>query len=93
LLAGVAAMAADGFVTGASGRNWEGYGAQVALAASLPATARDLLSDPQTSGGLLVSCAPESVDEVMRTFREGGFSGAAVIGRVEAGPACLRVDA
>jgi selenide,water dikinase len=92
LLPGVAAMAADGFVTGASGRNWQGYGAQVAMAETLPPTVRDLLSDPQTSGGLLVSCAPEAVDEVLRVFREGGFEQAAVIGRIEAG-AGLRIEA
>ncbi|MEP7098970.1 MAG: selenide, water dikinase SelD, partial [Burkholderiales bacterium] len=93
LLSGVAAMAADGFVTGASGRNWQGYGEQVTLADALPPTARDLLSDPQTSGGLLVSCAPEAVDDVLRIFREGGFDSAAVIGRVEAGAAGLQVTA
>jgi selenide, water dikinase len=91
MLPGVAAMAADGFVTGASGRNWDGYGAQITLDAGLPATARDLLSDPQTSGGLLVSCAPEAVDAVLRTFRDGGFDEAAVIGRIEAGAPGLRV--
>jgi selenide,water dikinase len=93
LLPGVAAMAADGFVTGASGRNWDGYGAQVTLAAGLPATTRDLLSDPQTSGGLLVTCAPEAVDEVLRVFRDAGFGEAAVIGRIEAGPAHLQIAA
>ena len=93
MLPGVAAMAADGFVTGASGRNWEGYGAQVALAEGLPATARDLLSDPQTSGGLLVSCAPDTVADVLRTFAEAGFDEAAVIGRIEAGAPGLRVVA
>jgi selenide, water dikinase len=93
LLLGVAAMAADGFVTGASGRNWEGYGAQIALADSLPATARDLLSDPQTSGGLLVSCMPDAVPEVLRTFAAGGFDQAAVIGRIEAGATRLRIEA
>jgi selenide, water dikinase len=93
LLPGVAAMAADGFVTGASGRNWEGYGAQIALADSLPATARDLLSDPQTSGGLLVSCMPDAVPEVLRTFAAGGFDQAAVIGRIEAGATRLRIEA
>jgi selenide,water dikinase len=93
LLDGVSTMAADGFVTGASGRNWDGYGAQVALAAPLPPTARDLLSDPQTSGGLLVSCAPDTVAEVLRVFREGGFAHAAVIGRIESGAAGLRVFA
>ena len=93
LLAGVAAMAADGFVTGASGRNWEGFGTQVTLDAALPATAQDLLADPQTSGGLLVSCAPDAVDEVLRIFAAGGFDAAAVIGRVEAGAPGLRVTA
>ena len=58
LLDGVAQMAGDGFVTGASGRNWAGYGAEVALDPALPPVARDLLTDPQTSGGLLVSCDP-----------------------------------
>jgi selenide,water dikinase len=91
LLDGVAAMAADGFITGASGRNWAGYGADVTLAPGLPAVAKDLLSDPQTSGGLLVSCAPGEVDAVLQVFRDGGFAEAAVIGRVEAGPAGLLV--
>ena len=92
LLPGVAELAADGFITGASGRNWDGYGAQITLADALPATARDLLSDPQTSGGLLVSCAPETVADVLRVFSEGGFDQAAVIGRVEAGAPGLRIE-
>ncbi len=93
LLAGVNAMAADGFVTGASGRNWDAYGNEITLAAALPATARDLLSDPQTSGGLLVSCRPETAADVLRVFGAAGFDQAAVIGRIEAGPARLRVEA
>ncbi|RYF34121.1 MAG: selenide, water dikinase SelD [Comamonadaceae bacterium] len=92
LLDHVAAMAADGFVTGASGRNWQGYGTQVSLATGLPATAQALLSDPQTSGGLLVSCSPEAVDAVLRIFRDEGFGQAAVIGRMQAGIASLRVE-
>jgi selenide,water dikinase len=93
LLPGVEAMAREGFVTGASGRNWAGYGTEVSLAPSLDKTARDLVTDPQTSGGLLVSCAPEAVDQVLAVFREGGFHRAAVVGRVESGPAQLRVQA
>ena len=93
LLAGVNAMAADGFVTGASGRNWDAYGNEITLAAGLPATARDLLSDPQTSGGLLVSCRPETAAEVLRVFSAAGFDQAAVIGHIEAGRAGLRVEA
>ncbi|MGJ7544551.1 selenide, water dikinase SelD [Variovorax sp. LT1R16] len=93
LLAGVEAMAAEGFVTGASGRNWQGYGADVALADGLPATAQSLLSDPQTSGGLLVSCAPDAVEAVLQAFRSEGFAQAAVVGRTEAGAAGLKVVA
>ncbi len=91
LMSGVAQMAADGFVTGASGRNWQGYGAEVLLDAALPAVAQDLLSDPQTSGGLLVSCAPETADEVLALFRSQGFAAARAIGRMEAGAAGLHV--
>ena len=91
LLPGVVELAAQGFVTGASGRNWAGYGADVALGAGLPTTAQALASDPQTSGGLLVACAPDSVDEVLALFAREGFARAAVIGGVEAGPARLEL--
>jgi len=93
LLPGVAELAAAGFITGASGRNWAGYGADVRLADGLPATAQSLVTDPQTSGGLLVACAPDSVDEVLAVFRREGFGQAAVVGAVEAGPARLDVRA
>ncbi len=91
LLDGVEAMAAEGFVTGASGRNWAGYGADVELAEGLPATAKSLLSDPQTSGGLLVSCAAEAVDAVLEIFSTEGFGRAAVIGHTTKGAAALRI--
>ena len=81
-LAGVRALAAQGFVTGASGRNWAGYGHDVTLPADFAAEDRALLTDPQTSGGLLVSCAPSAVDAVLATFVRHGFEQAAVVGRV-----------
>ena len=81
-LAGVRALAARGFVTGASGRNWAGYGHDVTLPADFAAEDRALLTDPQTSGGLLVSCAPSAVDAVLATFMRHGFEQAAVVGRV-----------
>ncbi len=93
LLPGVAELAAAGFVTGASGRNWVGYGAGVVLAPGLPATAQSLVTDPQTSGGLLVACAPDSVEEVLAVFQREGFAQAAVVGRVQQGPARLEVSA
>lgn len=82
LLEGVPGLAREGFVTGASGRNWAAYGEEVALSSSLPAEAQALLSDPQTSGGLLVSCSPQALDAVMRTFAQHGFGAATVIGEV-----------
>ena len=81
-LAGVRQLAADGFVTGASGRNWAGYGAEVALPAGFAAEDQALLSDPQTSGGLLVSCDASAVGEVLAIFRRHGFDAAAEIGEV-----------
>jgi selenide,water dikinase len=84
LLPGVAKLAADGFVTGASGRNWAGYGEHVTLT-HVDETAKALLTDPQTSGGLLVACAPDAVDSVLDVFRREGFDQAAVIGGLAAG--------
>ena len=84
ILEGVRALAQAGLVTGASGRNWAGYGHDVEVASGLDEADRALLTDPQTSGGLLVSCAPGSVDEVLAVFRRHGFGQAAVIGSVRA---------
>ena len=84
LLAGVRELASRGMVTGASARNWAGYGAEVILPSGLTAIDQALLSDPQTSGGLLVSCAPDAVDTVLAIFRRHGFDAAAEIGCVAA---------
>jgi len=91
LLTGVRDLAAQGMVTGASGRNWAGYGKDVVLPDGFADADRALLTDPQTSGGLLVSCEAAAVDSVMGIFARGGFDRAAVVGRVQAGPARLIV--
>ena len=91
LLPGVRELAARGLVTGASARNWAAYGADVSLPAAFAAEDRALLTDPQTSGGLVVSCDAACVEQVMAVFRERGFGEVAEIGRVEAGPARLEV--
>jgi selenide,water dikinase len=85
LLPGVEQLARDGYFTGASGRNWDAYGKDVQLAASIDPAQQALLTDPQTSGGLLVACDPASVDEVLALFAREGFEGAAVIGRMTEG--------
>ncbi len=93
LLPGVLDLASQGYVTGASGRNWAGYGQEVRLADAITPTQQMLLTDPQTSGGLLLSCAPESVEEVLAVFQREGFPHAAVIGEMQAGPAGVEVRA
>ena len=85
LLPGVLELAAQGMVTGASGRNWASYGAQVTLPADISSAHQALLSDPQTSGGLLVACAPEAADEVLACFAAQGFADARVVGQMQPG--------
>ena len=82
LLPGVQELAKQGCITGASGRNWQGYGTEVSLPADFAAVDQSLITDPQTSGGLLVACAPDEVDQVLATFTAHGFAQAAVIGRI-----------
>ena len=90
LLPGVLELAREGIRTGASVRNWASYGTQVDLGGHGEAQ-RDLLTDPQTSGGLLVSCAPAAADEVLALFRAQGFVRAGVIGEMRAGDARIEV--
>jgi selenide,water dikinase len=85
LLPGVLQLAQDGYFTGASGRNWEAYGKDVQLDAAILPEQRALLTDPQTSGGLLVACDPAAADEVLALFAREGFADAAIIGRMQAG--------
>jgi selenide, water dikinase len=93
LIAGVADLAAQGMVTGASARNWAGYGEHVRLDPALDEVVRALLTDPQTSGGLLVACDPSSVEEVLALFQRDGFADAAVIGELAAGEPAVEVAA
>ena len=77
--------AKQGVATGASDRNWKGYGHEVDLSGE--EWKRKLITDPQTSGGLLVACSPDAVAQVLKAF-DGT---AREIGRLVAGPARLRV--
>ena len=82
ILPGVEALLRDGVRTGASGRNWDSYGARVQVPGDIAAWRRDLLTDPQTSGGLLIAVAPEAADAVMALARAQGFDDARVVGRL-----------
>jgi selenide,water dikinase len=84
LLPGVAKLAQGGHITGASERNWASYGHEAKLT-GIADWQRALLTDPQTSGGLLVSCTSGSRDAVLDAFRRHGFAHATEIGRLDAG--------
>jgi selenide,water dikinase len=42
----------------------------------------DLLTDPQTSGGLLITCSPSIEMEVLSTLKDDGFAEAKRIGHI-----------
>jgi selenide,water dikinase len=88
---GVADLAREGAVTGASGRNWTSYVEDVEGGDRIGDVERAILTDPQTSGGLLVACAPRAADDVLAIFRREGFAHAAAIGEFVAGAPRVRV--
>ncbi|MDP3488758.1 MAG: selenide, water dikinase SelD [Phenylobacterium sp.] len=91
LLPGVEALSRAGVRTGASGRNWASYGEAVSLPEGFPEWRRDILCDPQTSGGLLIALEEAALPAVMGRLAELGADSAAVIGRVVAGSPAIRV--
>ncbi|MBL8511713.1 MAG: selenide, water dikinase SelD [Betaproteobacteria bacterium] len=88
---GVQDLARQGCITGASNRNWTSYGNEINLSHDLENIAQSLLTDPQTSGGLLVACDPTISDEVLALFHRQGFSHAARIGEITAGTPAINV--
>jgi len=84
LIARASAFARDGIATGASDRNWAGFGEAIDWPAAAGDWQRTMMTDPQTSGGLLATCAPEAAEDVLRVFREYGFADAAGIGQLQA---------
>lgn len=91
MLPDVAALAQAGFITGASGRNWVSYGADITLPGDLADWQRGLLCDPQTSGGLLIAVAADAAAEVLRLVRDSGFAQAAIVGSLRQGAARIIV--
>lgn len=85
------ALAQRGSVTGASTRNWNSYGDSIVLPDGIALWQRQLLTDPQTSGGLLIACAPERADGILGSIVEAGYPSARIVGHAEAGPAQIKV--
>ena len=82
LLSQVQELADQDVITGASDRNWQSYGDEISLPMGFTKAQQALLTDPQTSGGLLVSCSPDAVKEVLDIFSRHQFLGARVIGQM-----------
>jgi selenide, water dikinase len=91
LLSHAAVLAQQGFVTGASHRNWSSYGNEVEMSPEMPEWRRHILADPQTSGGLLVAIAREHGESVLRTVRDSGCPFACIIGHTVAGAPVIKV--
>jgi selenide,water dikinase len=84
-------LAQQHFVTGASARNWASYAESVTLPADFPDWRRQLLTDPQTSGGLLIACDPSRAADVTRAITEAGYPRACIIGHAETGPPSITI--
>jgi selenide, water dikinase len=84
-------LAQKGHVTGASTRNWDSYGDHVLLPERIELWQRQLLTDPQTSGGLLVACASDQAEQILGSIVEAGYRSARIVGHAEEGPAQVRV--
>ncbi|WP_372706713.1 selenide, water dikinase SelD [Brevundimonas sp.] len=91
VLPGVETLLSEGVRTGASTRNWAGYGEDVDLPAGLADAARDLLTDPQTSGGLLIAVAADQARALLAEARADGFDQSRIVGRLVEGPGRVRV--
>ncbi|TCL72997.1 selenide, water dikinase SelD [Rhizobium sp. BK251] len=85
-------LAREGYVTGASGRNWVSYEKDIDLPPGLPDWQRMLLADPQTSGGLLIACAADRADDVVGSARTSGYPLASIVGTAETGPSRVMVE-
>jgi selenide, water dikinase len=92
LLPRAAALARQGFVTGASHRNWASYGEAVDLPAGCADWQRALLTDPQTSGGLLIACDGAAAEGLVARITAAGYPAARRIGSVAAGPPRIQVE-
>jgi len=78
-------LARQGFVTGASKRNWLSYGESISLPSDIEEWRQHVLTDPQTSGGLLVACSPERANTILEQVLGAGYPAARIIGHAEAG--------
>ena len=86
-------LASQGIFPGAARRNWESYQSHVNLAeqSNLSEWEILLLADPQTSGGLLLSVAPNSVSTIIEQLLAEGYGFSRVIGECTEGEVGIEV--
>ncbi|ALQ51138.1 selenide, water dikinase SelD [Nitrosomonas ureae] len=84
-------LALQGISTGGGNKNWINYKSSLEIDGKLTESQRVLLCDPQTSGGLLVTCATSSVENVLNIFRMNGFDCVRQIGRMRAGNCTVKL--
>ncbi len=92
LLKDAVSLAQQGFVTGASGRNWKSYDSSIRLPDGTPDWQRQILCDPQTSGGLLISCAPDKAEALLQDIISTGNPAARIIGRIGEGTPSVVIE-
>jgi selenide,water dikinase len=91
LLSQAAVLSEAGVVTGASHRNWASYGGEVELSPNVPDWQRHLLTDPQTSGGLLIAVAQRHGVALVNKIRDAGYASTRIIGHAEEGDPSIRI--
>ena len=84
-------FASKGLKTGASDRNWKSYQQEVKLGKNLTEAEKNILTDPQTSGGLLISCNPGKTKSVLYHLKESGFTSSKCIGILTGGDPIVTV--
>jgi selenide,water dikinase len=87
------AFAQQGVGPGAIARNLASFETDVVFSPDAEPWQKQLMADPQTSGGLLCAVAPEAVGQVLALFHAQGFAAASVIGIMEAGSPYVMVNA
>ncbi len=78
-------FARRGYITGASKRNWASYSQSITLPPDFPEWRRHLLTDPQTSGGLLIACDPNLAADAVRAITHRGYARCSIVGHAAAG--------
>ena len=71
--------------TGASSRNWNSYKKYISKNSKVEQIKKIILSDPQTSGGLLLSCKKQNSKKILKILKSRRFKSSTIIGSIKNG--------